>query len=81
MGPPGFSGPLVYHLYSMMIGSKIVKSMISNKVVFVNVLLPIYCHIGTSMPYLHIFVKEIIALLGAMTDKWCENFFVVGIRK
>ena len=28
------------------------------------------CHIGTGMPYLHIFVEDIVALLGVMTDKW-----------
>ena len=40
-----------------------------NFVVFVSVLLPICCHIGWGMPYLCIF-EEIIALLGAITDKW-----------
>ena len=58
-----------------MIGSKIItsfqskKSMTPNFVVIVNVLLPICCHIGSGMPYLHIFAEEIDALLGAMTDK------------
>ena len=43
--------------------------MTPNFVVIVNVLLPICCHIGSGMPYLHIFAEEIDALLGAMTDK------------
>ena len=38
-------------------------------VVFVCVLLPICCHIGWGMPYLYIFVEEIVTLLGAITDK------------
>ena len=39
-------------------------------VVFVSVLLPICCHIGLGMPYLNIFVEEVVTLLGAITDKW-----------
>ena len=31
------------------------------------------------MPYLHIFVDEIVELLGAMADKWIETFSVFGI--
>ena len=39
-------------------------------VVLVNVLMPICCLIGSGMPYLRIFVEDIVALLDAMTDKW-----------
>ena len=39
-------------------------------VVVVGVVLPMYCHIGSSMPYLYIFVEEVVAFLGTMTDKW-----------
>ena len=46
------------------------KSMTHSFVVDVNVLLPIGCHIGSGMPNLGIFVEDIVALLGAMTDKW-----------
>ena len=42
--------------------------MTPNFVVGINVSMPIYCHIGLGMPYLHIFVEGIVALLGAMTD-------------
>ena len=48
-------------------------------VALVNVLLPMFCHIGWGMPYLHIFVYEIVELLGAMADKWIEIFSVFGI--
>ena len=47
-----------------------VKSVTPNFVVIVNVLLPICCHIGWDMPYLSIFVEEVVTLLGAITDKW-----------
>ena len=48
-----------------MIISKIVagsqsKSMTPNFGVVVNVLMPVCCHIGSGMPYFHIFVEEII---------------------
>ena len=46
------------------------KIMKRNCIVVVNVLLPICCHIGSGMPNLRIFVKDIVTLLGAMTDKW-----------
>ena len=46
------------------------KSMTLNFVFFVNVLLSICCHNGSGMPNLRIFVEDIVALLGAMTDKW-----------
>ena len=39
-------------------------------VVFVSVLLPICCHIGWGMPYLCIFVEEVVTLLDATTEKW-----------
>ena len=38
-------------------------------VVAVSVLLPIFRHIGWGMPYLYIFVVEVVTLLGAITDK------------
>ena len=44
--------------------------MTPNFVVVVCVLLPISSHIGWGMPYLCIFVGEVITLLGAFTDKW-----------
>ena len=56
-----------------------VKSMTPYFVALVNVLLPMFCHIGWGMPYLHIFVYEIVELLGAMADKWIETFSVFGI--
>ena len=39
-------------------------------VVVVSVLLPMCCHIGWGMPYLCIFVGEVVTLLAAITDKW-----------
>ena len=39
-------------------------------VVVVSVLLPSCCHIGWGVPYMCIFVEEVITLLGAITDKW-----------
>ena len=47
-----------------------VKSMAPNFVVVVSILLPICCHIGWGMPYLCIFVDEVVTLLGAITYKW-----------
>ena len=47
-----------------------VKSMAHNFVAFVSVLLPMCCHIGWGMPYLCIFVEEIIMFLDAITEKW-----------
>ena len=47
--------------------------MAPNCVVFVSVLLPICCHIGWGMPYLCIFVEEVVTLLGAITDKWVQT--------
>ena len=49
-------------------------------VVGVNVLLPICCHIGMGMPYLCIFVEEIVTLLGAITEKWVWTL-VCGLNK
>ena len=46
------------------------KENIPNFVVFVSVLLPIYCHIAWGIPYLRIFVEEVVTFLGAITDKW-----------
>ena len=45
------------------------KSMAHNFVVVVCVLLPLYCHIGSGMPYMCIFVEEVVPLLGPMADK------------
>ena len=44
--------------------------MTPNFVVVVNVLLPICCHIGWGMPYIYIciFVREVVTLLGAITE-------------
>ena len=44
--------------------------MTPNFVAVVSVLLPICGHICQGMPYLSIFVKEIVPLLGTMTEKW-----------
>ena len=41
-----------------------------NFVVVVNAIMPMRRHIGSSMPNLHNFVLEIVALLELMTDKW-----------
>ena len=38
-----------------------VKSMPPYFVVVVNVLLPIFCHIGLDVPYMQNFVEEIVA--------------------
>ena len=46
------------------------KGMTPYFVVFVSVLLPTCCHIGWSMPYLLIFVEEVVMLLEAITDNW-----------
>ena len=47
-----------------------VKSMTLNCAVVVSVLLPISCHIGSGMPYQCVFVEEVVALLGALNEKW-----------
>ena len=54
------------------------KSMTPNFVVFASVLLPIYCHIGSELPYMFIFVEDDVALLGAMPDKWAWTLLVCG---
>ena len=55
--------------------------MAPNFVVVVGVLPQICCHIIWGMPYLCIFVEEVVTLLSAIiTDKWCERLSVVGIR-
>ena len=63
-----------YRLYSIMNGSKSLLALRqSNARYFVDVtsvLLPMCCHIGSGIPYLCIFVEEVVALLGSMTDKW-----------
>ena len=54
--------------------------MTPNFVVFVSVLLPIGCHIGWGMPYLYIFVEDVVTLLGQLLINWCEKLSVVRIR-
>ena len=49
--------------------------MTPNFVVVFHVLLPICCNIGSGMPYLLIFGEEIVALTGAITDKWVIKLF------
>ena len=44
--------------------------MTHNCVVVGSVLLPICCHVGWGMPYMFLFVEEVVKLLGAITDKW-----------
>ena len=56
-----------------MTGRLSVKSMTPYFVVVVGVVLPIYCHIGSGMPYLCIFVEEVVAFLGTMTNKWISS--------
>ena len=46
------------------------KSMTPDFGVVVSVKPLICCHIGWGMPYLCIFVKEVVTLSGAITDKW-----------
>ena len=43
--------------------------MTPNIVAVVSILLPVCCHIGSGKPNLRIFVEDIVALLGAITDK------------
>ena len=41
-----------------------------NVIAIVNVfVLPIFCHIGSGMPYLRIFVENVFAILGVLTIK------------
>ena len=47
--------------------------MAPNFVAIVNVLQPICCHICSGMPNLRIFGEDIVALSGAMTDKWMRK--------
>ena len=60
--------PHFFLLYFIKTGSKI-KSMTTYFIVVVNVLLSIYGHLGSDMPYLRIFVEDVFALLGALTVK------------
>ena len=46
------------------------KCMAPNCLVVVSVLLPIFCHNGSGMAYLCIFVVDVVQLVGAMTNKW-----------
>ena len=53
------------------------QEMTPNFVIVVSVLLHVCCHIGWGVPYLCIFVEDVVTLLGA---NGCENLSVVGIR-
>ena len=44
--------------------------MTPNFLAVVSVLLPFCGHICQGMPFLFIFVEEVVPLLGTMTDKW-----------
>ena len=44
--------------------------MAANFAVLVSVLLAICCQIGSGMPYLWIFVEEVVPFLGSMAYKW-----------
>ena len=48
--------------------------MTRNFVVVVNIFMPIFCHIGSSLPYLHIFVEEFVRVIRSMTETflWSE---------
>ena len=46
------------------------KSMTPNFVAVVSVLLPICGQICQGMPYMCIFVEEVVQFLGTMTEKW-----------
>ena len=64
-----------YSLYSIMAGSKIIagsQAKVCHLIFFdfVGVLPPFCCNIGWGMPYLCIFVQEVVTLLVAITDKW-----------
>ena len=64
-----------YRLCSITTGSKIVAGSYSKVwhlicAVVASVLLPTYCLIDRGMPYLCIFVEEVVMLLGAIIDKW-----------
>ena len=52
--------------------------MTSNFLVVVSVI--ICCHIGWGMPYLCIFVEEVVTLLGQLLIDGCEHLSVVRIR-
>ena len=72
-------------LYSIMSDSKIIAGphlKVWHLVFFVivSVLLPICCHIGSSMPYLCIFVEKVAPVLGTWLMNGCEHLSVVGIR-
>ena len=58
-----------------MTGSKIIagsssKNMTPNFLVVASVLMPLFRHIGFGRPKLCIFVEEVAAFIGEMTDKW-----------
>ena len=53
------------------------KSTATNFVVVVSVLQPFCCQIGSGMPYLCIFVEEVVPLSGAITHK-CLLILVCG---
>ena len=68
-----------YRLYSIMTGSRIIagspsKKLAPNFEAVVSVLLQICGHICQGMPYLCIFVEEVVPLLREMTDKLVLTF-------
>ena len=54
--------------------------MTPNFVVVIIVLLPICCHIGLGMPYLCIFVEEVVIDQMQFLINGCEHQSVVKIR-
>ena len=61
--------PFLSFLYCIMTGRLSVKNRTPYFVVVVGVVLPIYCHIGSGMPYLYVFVEEVAVILGTMNNK------------
>ena len=71
--------PHFYRLYSIMTGPKIIAGSPSNKwhltlKLLLVFLLQICGQICRGMPYLCIFVEEVVPLLGEMTDKLVLTF-------
>ena len=48
--------------------------MTPNFIADVKALMPRCCHIGSGIPFLHIFVVKTGPLLGTITVKWMRNF-------
>ena len=55
--------------------------MTPNFVFFFNALLPICCHAGSDMPYLLIFVEEIVALLDARAGLGLNTYLWSELEK